>query len=585
MKKVIVPLFFLLSLSSIYAQNKASLFETVLKTGNSAKAFEFVRNYFNLSSSQDPFLHFKERGIKQLISFCDYRTRRIEATSLIKFSQVREFWKNYSEQFTAGKWSYKNLFPNDSLAWLAANYSITLIYVHEMGHYMSLRFTQNSTETYTCEEYLANECLAAFANSFNGNKKMDLYKDLFLELARQTARFTPDSNKTNFEIPVKKWCDADPMNSYMHLYGSNDKEFLRFYGYTQFRMMEHVLVNYSGENFADFLNRKFYRHFNQFTGKTSFRLLKYSVLASETIKAKQIFAPLLYVNSSGANSNSFFSYYNINNLVIMVNRDGEVFKSYPETEMVHNPDSNSERSLKNIFITTHKRVADSARYIEGWMYTDTVDEIKPDVISGWENKGSFHYLIKRFIWEDSITKSKYDYYTLFNSGNKRFSRRFFLPDSITQNDDLHNEYLLAGTNMGFPLLIHNQLTKDLRQNISMYMIDTMENTLGVKLWNSSSKEKGFFNMYAPAVYIDTMAKKINIAFTNPVSERIYLIRIGDTSTEGYELFNPRASIKYPQQMRFSGLNFVSANQLYVLAGLPDLTDRPLVKANKLLIKW
>lgn len=585
MKKAIVPLFFLFSLSSIYAQNKASSFEAVLKTGNSAKAFEFVRNYFNLSMTQDPFLYFKERGIKQLISFCDYRTRRIEATSLIKFSQVKEFWKNYSDQFTAGKWNYRSLYSNDSLAWLAANYSISLIYVHEMGHYMSLRFTQNSTETYTCEEYLANECLAAFANSFNGNKKMDLHKSLFLELARQTAMFTPESNKTNFEIPVKKWCDADPMKSYMNLFGSNDKEFLRFYGYTQFRMMEHALVNYSGESFAVFLDRKFYRRFNLFTGKANFKQLKYSILSSEIIKSKQIFAPWLYVSSSGVDSNSFFGYYNVNNLVTIINSNGEVFKSFPETEMVHYPDSNNERLLKQIIITTYKRQADSVHYIEGWKYADTVDETKPVIVSGWENNGSLHYLIKRFIWHDSIINIKYNYYTLFNRGNERFSLQFFLPDSLALSDELHNEYLLAGTNMGFPVTIQNQLTKDLQQNISLYMIDTTENTLGVKLWNGSSKEKGFFNMYTPAVYFDTTAKKINIAFANPVSERIYLIRIGDTGTESFELFNPNANIKYPQQMRFCGLSFVSANQLYVLAGLPDLKERPLTKVNKLLIKW
>ena len=397
MKKISLFIILLLTGFVSMGQNRAKEFEAVLRSGNSAKAFEFVRSYFGLAAQEDPFLHFKERGIKQLVSFCDYRMRRVEATSLIKFSQVKEFWKNYSAQFTAGKWNYRSIYHNDSLAWLAANYSITLIYVHELGHYMSLRFTHNTTDTYTCEEFLANECMAAFANSFNGVKKMDLYKELFLKLAMQTAQFTPDSNKTSFDIPVKSWCDADPMKAYIDLYGTNDKEFLRFYGYTQFRMMEYTLTQYSGESWHSFLHKKFYRHFNQFTGKNSFKPLTYSIVQEEKQPEKGIAVPWIDISSSGADSNSYFSYMNWDRFIPVINQKGELFKCFTAKQDI----PETEDSIYGLYIINHKRQRDSTSYIEGWVFEDSTDEARPEILSACENNGTFHYLIKRNLRSDS----------------------------------------------------------------------------------------------------------------------------------------------------------------------------------------
>jgi len=585
MKKAALLTFLLLTCFMSFGQNRIREFELVLQSGSSVKAFEFVRNYFGLPAKEDPFLHFRERGISQLISFCDYRMRRVEATSLIKFSQVKEFWKNYSLQFTAGKWNYKSIYPNDSLAWLAANYSITLIYVHELGHYMSHRYTHNTADTYTCEEFLANECLAAFANSFNDNSKLDRQKRLFLELAKQTAQLTPDSNKTGFETPVKNWCDADPMNRYMHLYGENDKEFLRFYGYTQFRMMEYAILNYAGESWSSFLNRKFYRHFNQFTGKNTSKPLKYSILYEEKQPENGISVPWIDTESSGADSNSYFSYRSWDRFIPVINPKGGLFKCYTILDDLENPDTSAIGSFGNLYIINRKRHADSTAYIEGWIFEDSTNEVRPEILSAWENKGEFHYLIMRNLKTDSTLIRQYDYYTLFGEGKKRYSRQFMLPDSLIKNDALHNEYLLAGTNMNFPVIIHNQLTPDLHQRISFYMPDTAKNTLGVQLWSSLSESRSFFNMYAANIFIDTISQTINLAFTNPVTEKIYLRRIGNTKTEDFELFNEKATAQTSQQMMVGGLCFASANKLYIIAKTAKPGSQPDKQAKRLLIKW
>lgn len=581
MKKLSFFLIFLFTGFVSLGQTRAREFEAVLRTGNSTKAFEFVRSYFGLAAREDPFLHFKERGIKQLVSFCDYRMRRIEATSLIRFSQVKEFWKNYSEQFTAGKWNYRSIYHNDSLAWLAANYSITLIYVHELGHYMSLRFTHNTTDTYTCEELLANECLAAFANSFNGDKKMDSFKKLFLKLAIQTAQFTPDSNKTSFDVPVKKWCNADPMKAYLDLYGTDDKEFLRYYGYTQFRMMEYTLTHYTGESWFSFLQRKFYRHFNQFTGKTSFQPLKYSVLFEEKQPENGISVPWIDIRSSGADSNSYFSYVNWDSFIPVVNPKGELFKCFTSKQAIPETDG----SINDFYIINLKRNGDSTAYIEGWVFVDSTDEVRPEILAAWENKGAFHYLVKQNLWSDSTLIHQYEYYTLFDDGGKRYSRRFTLPDSLTKNNAIHNEYRLAGTNMGFPVIIHNQLTQDLKQKISFYMIDTVNNSLGIEIWNSSSEEKKFFSIHTPNIFIDTVGQSINLAFTNPVTEKIYLIKTGNSNSENFELLNQRANALSGQQMIVGGLCFADARKLYVLAKVPQPGKQPEKQTKKLLIKW
>ncbi len=588
MKKNSLILTFLFFAAVCKGQNKANEFEAILRSGNSAKAFEFVRNYFGLPVKEDPFLHFRERGIRQLISFCDYRLRRVEATSLIPFSRVKEFWKNYSEQFTGGKWNYRSIFSTDTLAWLAANYSITLIYAHEIGHYMSLRYTQNTTDTYTCEEFLANECLAAFANHFNGNKKTDTYKKLFLELAKQTAESVPDSNKTAFETPVKSWCDADPMNAYMHLYGSDDKEFLRFYGYTQFRMMEYAITHYSGEKFSAFLDRKFYRHFSRFTGKDLFKPLSYSIINSVRQPEKGISSPWINISSSGADSNSYFYYSNRDNFIPVVNRNGELYKCFTTKEEIvpMNPVNNeSVYNLNNLYIYNYKSQADSLSWMEGWVFEDSTDEARPEIVSAWENNGSFHYLLKRKLRSDSSFTIQYEYYTLFGGNEKRYSRRFILPDSLTRNDAIYQEFLLAGTNMNFPLLIHNRLRRDHHQEISFYMIDSVENSLGVQIWNSLSENKNFFNMYAPNVFIDTMGQSIHIAFTNPVTEKIYLLKIGNNGMGGFELLNRNANSEYGRQMMVSGLCFAGSRKLYVIAKLPKSFNRSEKQTKKMLIQW
>lgn len=181
---------FLFSLFIICASNGQKIFisdfNAVIRSGSSEKAFEFVK-YIWAYYTEDPFLHFKERD-KKLVSFCSYGDRRIEATSLIKFSRTKEFWHNYSQQFTAGKWNYKTLYPTDSLAWEAANYSITLIYAHEMGHYISSRYINPEKSSYTCEELVANECLTAFANLFNGHQKFDNHKEYLLNYAHKQQR-------------------------------------------------------------------------------------------------------------------------------------------------------------------------------------------------------------------------------------------------------------------------------------------------------------------------------------------------------------------------------------------------------------
>jgi hypothetical protein len=280
MKKTAI-LFLLLLLSSyLLSQNNATAFEKVIVSGNSEKAFELVRNMFGVPAVKDPFLHFKERGIKQLVSYYEHKNKLIEATSLIKFYQTKEFWNNYSKQFTGGKWKYKSLYKTDSLAWQAANYSIILIYAHEVGHYMSYNFVSDFDEDYTCEEVLANQCLAAFANTFNGNKKLDMHKKLFLSLIKQTAALIPDSAKTDFSLPMDKWCATNPMNSFFDYYQEDEIRFLRLYGYIQFRMMEQTITNYKGGSLEKFLQTTFLSSYNTYTGKEHFKPLRYKIVST-----------------------------------------------------------------------------------------------------------------------------------------------------------------------------------------------------------------------------------------------------------------------------------------------------------------
>src|SRR4051812_12966936 len=99
MKTVSLFLLFILCIHHTKAQRNAGEFMSILRSGNSEKAFGFVRDQYGIPINNDPFLHFKQRGIEQLISFYNHMDKRIEATSLIRFEQTRQFWKNYSQQF------------------------------------------------------------------------------------------------------------------------------------------------------------------------------------------------------------------------------------------------------------------------------------------------------------------------------------------------------------------------------------------------------------------------------------------------------------------------------------------------------
>jgi hypothetical protein len=62
-KNIGVPIFLFIICSS-NGQKLFTDFNAVIRSGSSEQAFAFVRNTFGLTYTQDPFLHFKERGIK-----------------------------------------------------------------------------------------------------------------------------------------------------------------------------------------------------------------------------------------------------------------------------------------------------------------------------------------------------------------------------------------------------------------------------------------------------------------------------------------------------------------------------------------
>ncbi|HWR33460.1 MAG TPA: hypothetical protein VN451_08045, partial [Chitinophagaceae bacterium] len=370
MKKIALLLPLLFISPHILPQNKGAAFEKVILSGSSDKAFELVRNMFGMPSFKEPFLHFKERGIKQLISFYEHKDKRIEATSLIKFSQTREFWKNYSEQFTAGKWNYKTLYKTDSLAWQAANYSITLIYAHEMGHYMSYNLVSDFDDDYTCEEMVANQCLAAFANTFNGNKKLDMHKRLFLALVKQTAAMIPDSAKTDFYIPMDKWCAPNPMNSFFDYYEKDEIRFLRLYGYIQFRMMEQTLSNYKGGTLDDFLQTNFLTDYNIYTGKEHFKPLRYKIITTKSYnRLSDCRVRLSYVKGDKGN---YFYPYILNNFRYHIDVKGEIFDSFIDEETLFYPDSLEPNSYSRYYIINEEQQTDTFLIHESLIYLDSL---------------------------------------------------------------------------------------------------------------------------------------------------------------------------------------------------------------------
>ncbi len=603
MKKILVATFFLVLHVKITAQNQAAAFEKVIREGNSEKAFTFVRNIFGLPALQDPFLHFKERGIRQLISFCSYREQRIEATSLIKFSQTKEFWKNYANQFTAGKWNYRNLYQTDSLAWEAANYSIILIYAHEMGHYMSYRYVNAETSSYTCEEVLANECLAAFANQFNGHKKMDQHKQLFIELCRQTASAIPDSNKTNFSLPLDNWCAPSPMDNFFQYYETDESRFLRLYGYIQFRMMEHLLTT-STQNLAAITDQKFLQFNASRTGKNNFSPLRYRVI-KEDIIPKAPSARFLFHKITQESTACYKTIFYTNN-VLHLAEDGTIISSEAKKKNVYpKADFNSpEFELERITVW-NRTVRNGMLYpLQGLDYLDSVRYTNLYLLSAGKAVNSYWYLMRRISKKydaniyrkenmntDSLDKlpEKYTYEFLYMQpkAEDRISYKYFeLPDSLTNNDRVYYRDLgLAVYNNAGAMLVNNEYLYNNKQRLTLYPIDTSIMAVGSPVWQNESTDSSFFNIELPSVYIDTGARSVSLAFFNPVTERIYMVSINEKRSKGYFLYNQSLGAAYGPQMKVSALRMIGPRKMYVLAQCRKPGNLSKTEIKRLLIQW
>lgn len=600
MKKTVFLLPLFLLSSHLLSQNNAAAFEKVMLSGNSDKAFEFVRNMFGMPAFKDPFLHFKERGIKQLVSFYDHKDKRIEATSLIKFHQTKEFWKNYSEQFTAGKWNYKSLYKTDSLAWQAANYSIILIYAHEMGHYMSYNLVSDFDDDYTCEEVIANQCLAAFANAFNGNRKLDMHKKLFLSLVKQTAALIPDSAKTDFYIPMDKWCAPNPMNSFFDYYEKDEIRFLRLYGYIQFRMMEQTLDNYRGGSLNNFLQTTFLTAYNTYTGKEHFKPLPYKIVSTGNYsRLSDCRVRLSLVKTEKGN---YFYPYILNNFRYYFGNTDEIRYSYISEKTSFYNDSLEPNFYTSYYLTNEEHKKDTSSILETLIYFDSLSSrYSPgislstdfDIHSVFSDHSGTYYLVKKFSsfspvhsFEADSFKVQYEFLYLFKEDSNYYYRRFTLPDSLHKKSSMENQEIqLAGTNTGIPVIITNELTKDHSQIISIYPVNTDSARLEPAIWQGDSGRKGYFNLLYPTIYIDETAKVIHLSFWNPVTAKICLLKIKEGSTDGYELYSKSFQGKYGPSLKVNTMRFTAANKLQVLAETRQPGNNSKAVMQLMLIQW
>lgn len=602
MKKILVIIILLYPFGFSHAQKAADpmavAFEATMRSGNSAKGFEFVRNMFGASAAKDPFLHFKESGINQLISFYDNSSNRIEATSMIRFNQTREFWSNYSRQFTAGKWNYKKLYKTDSLAWLAANYSIMLIYAHEVGHYMSYNHIYDFSEDYSCEEVVANRCLAAFAHAFDGNKNLDKHRQLFIELARQTAANIPDSNKTTFYTPQEKWCSEDPMKGFFDYFGSDKTRFLRLYGYVQFKMMEDALVNYNDGALTGFLQTSFYDFYNRYTGIASSKPLRYTIInKKELTNASRL---LYFTDLRKTSAGNYFHPQYLTDISYHFDPGGKLFESFIKESKMNDPDTTDNNRYSVFRLINNKRADNTYFNLDDFIYVDSVADHLPDgrsisksidILSTFKNDSNYYYLVREH-WASfndltfDSSGTKYKVINLLNDNNTHYLRRSEIADSMYRNANMEEQELfITGVNKGMPLMLSNELTKDHQQIISLYPLETNTLLPGPPIWQGKNTEKGYFNMRYPSLYLDEENKAMLICFWNPVSSFISLLKITEKGSESFLLYNTSFKGSFGPKMEVMGLRLVKKNQLYVFARTRKPGNNSNILMERLLLQW
>jgi hypothetical protein len=522
--------------------------------------------------------------------------RRIEATSLVKYHQVDSFWTNYSQQFTGGKWNYKNLFTSDSSALYGANYAITLVYAHEIGHYMRDRFVKYNGEDYTCEEVIANECLAAFACAFNDISRFDTHKENFIKMARQTYEAMPDSVKTSFDEKTADWCAPNPMKAYFDDYFTNEPKFLRLYGYSQLRMMEHALKNYNGQGWNDFLQTRFYRPFAVYNNTETFQTMPYSLLKEELLPS---LIAHTYENSRMDSSAGKGYRITFTNAGFSINNQGDAFACYPYEEKVNDPTKQwmSKSGVNHSYLVLKKALPDTQVYVMDGRVSDTVSNnsvmiyntqiapgaaysqvvfktsrLKPEYI-GIKIPEDDWWFADTTTWESKLVKTYLD-------GKPSLVRT--LPDVLFDTTLYYqqSELLCINGANGLPLFFTNAVAKPGKKQI-LQLSHINPKTLKIEevVFETALPASGFIEVKPATYYQEKGNKNAVFAFASPVTEKIYVIRKEGSHTKRLVLQNKTPGNPWGQQMQVTALRLIAPDKMYVLA-----TSRKAGNTNEKIVR-
>jgi len=109
--------------------------------------------------------------------------------------------------------------------------------------------------------------------------------------------------------------------------------------------------------------------------------------------------------------------------------------------------------------------------------------------------------------------------------------------------------------------------------------------LGNPLIQFESNDSSFYNMELPSCFIKRTTNEFNLAFFNPVTEKIHLLRVNEKGLRGFELQPSNHLKNYYPKLKVTAMRLIAHNKMYVIAQCRRPENTSKLELKRFLLQW
>ncbi len=135
----------------------------------------------------------------------------ISLSRMVKISEARQYWQNWSDVLAAGNFDHKNFFRNDEERRLLANFNVVVLASHELGHYLDYNYKMSDrdfsggflhdNDPLNCTEAYADKFAVSMLNTLAADPRFAALRKRYVELITEFNRSIPAENRYDFTTP------------------------------------------------------------------------------------------------------------------------------------------------------------------------------------------------------------------------------------------------------------------------------------------------------------------------------------------------------------------------------------------------